>query len=439
MTVRPGIVSQSVDNQDRLNVLVVGSGSREHALAWALSHSPSVAKLWAMPGNPGIASVAQLVDIPVTEVDRIGDWAVDHEVDLVVVGPEAPLALGLADRLIERGVRVFGPTQAAAELEWSKSYAKDFMRRHLIPTAPYGVFSRLDEAMTFVREADLPLVVKADGLAAGKGVTICQTVGEAEAAIRAALLDRVFGDAGNRVVVEGYLEGEELSVIALVDGERMVILPTARDYKRLRDGDDGPNTGGMGCYAPVRDLEPGLLHSIRKTVMQPAVDGLRDEGRLFRGALYAGLMLTNDGPQVLEFNCRFGDPETQVIMPLLDCDLAAVLRDCADGRLTVDEVPLRPATTVCVVLAAEGYPERPRAGDAIAGVEDAIALDALVFQAGTARRDGTLVTHGGRVLSVVGVDADLAGAAARAYAGAGVIRFSGKQFRSDIAAVPQPA
>jgi phosphoribosylamine--glycine ligase len=428
-----------VEKSDQLRVLVVGSGAREHALAWALSRSPSVEQLWAMPGNPGIASVAHVVDIAATDVEHITDWAAAHEVSLVLVGPEAPLALGLADRLIERGIRVFGPTRAAAELEWSKSYAKDFMRRHSIPTAPYGVFSHLDDALNFVQQMALPFVVKADGLAAGKGVSICQTTGEAEAAIRAALLDRVFGDAGNRVVVEGFLEGVELSVIALVDGERMAVLPPARDYKRLREGDAGPNTGGMGSYAPVRELDSGLMSNVRETILQPVVDGLRGEGRPFRGALYAGLMLTRDGPQVLEFNCRFGDPETQVIVPLLDCDLAAVLRDCADGKLTVDEVPLRPATAVCVVLAAEGYPERPRSGDAIVGVDDVIAQDTLVFQAGTARREDTLVTHGGRVLSVVGVHSNLARAAARAYAGAELIRFAGKQLRGDVAAVPQPA
>jgi phosphoribosylamine--glycine ligase len=439
MTERIWKASKNLGHRDQLSVLVVGSGAREHALVWALSRSPSVGEIWSVPGNPGIASMARVAGISVTDVDAITDWAIDHGIGLVVVGPEAPLALGQADRLIERGVPVFGPTRAAAELEWSKSYAKDFMQRHGIPTARYGVFSDPDAALGFAHQADLPLVVKADGLAAGKGVTICQSIADVEAAIQAALVDRTFGEAGDRVVVEGFLAGEELSVIALVDGERMALLPPARDYKRLRDGDEGPNTGGMGSYAPVCDLDPQLMRQIKERILQPTVDGLRIEGRPFRGALYAGLMLTGDGPQVLEFNCRFGDPETQVLVPLLDCDLGAVLLECATGQLTLDEIPLRRVTAVCVVLAAEGYPVRPRGGDVITGVDDAIEQGALVFQAGTAHQDSALVTHGGRVLSVVGIGDDLAGAAARAYDGAEAIQFAGKQSRGDIAAVPQPA
>jgi phosphoribosylamine--glycine ligase len=439
MTVRPGIVSDNVDTRDRLRVLVVGSGAREHALAWSLSRSSSVGRLWAAPGNPGIAEVAQLVELPVTDVAGITNWAAGHAIDLVVVGPEAPLALGLTDRLLEKGIRVFGPTQAAAELEWSKSYAKDFMQSHGIPTAPYGVFTDAEAALRFVSELPLPLVVKADGLAAGKGVTICSNEPEAEAAIRAALVDRRFGDAGQRIVIEGFLEGEELSVIALVDGERMIVLPPARDYKRLQEGDEGPNTGGMGSYAPLPELDPGLMQRIRQTILHPVVSELRDDGRPFRGALYAGLMLTRDGPQVLEFNCRFGDPETQVIVPLLDGDLAAVLLQCAEGRLEIGEMLLRPESAVCVVLAAAGYPERPRGGDPIDGIDDALTEGALVFQAGTALKNDALVTNGGRVVSVVGVDSSLAGAAARAYVAADAIQFAGKQSRRDIATVPQPA
>lgn len=439
MTAGTATSSVSTEKRDDISVLVVGSGSREHALTWALSHSPSITDLWALPGNPGIASLAQTIDLSVGDVRGIADWAVDHAIDLVVVGPEAPLAAGLADLLIERGIPVFGPTRAAAELEWSKAFAKEFMRRHAIPTAPFGVFSDFDAAQNFVRESSYPLVIKADGLAAGKGVTICNSVTEAEEAIRAALVDRVFGKAGDDVVIESFLDGDELSVIALVDGKRMVVLPPARDYKRLRDGGEGPNTGGMGSYAPVPDLAPGLLRQIQETILQPVVDGMLNEDRPFRGALYAGLMLTPAGPRVLEFNCRFGDPETQVLLPLLDCDLAVILLDCATGRLEIDTLPIRPLAAVCVVLAARGYPERPRAGDVIVGVDEAIAQGTLVFQAGTALRDEALVTHGGRVLSVVGLDADLSDAAARAYAGVDHIRFEGKQFRGDIAAVPQPA
>ena len=423
------------------SVLVVGSGAREHALVWTLAKSPSVSELWAAPGNPGIAETARIVDLPVTDVDAIADWAAANRIGLVVVGPEAPLALGLTDLLQERGIVVFGPNRAAAELEWSKAFAKEFMRRHGIPTAPFGVFTEAEAALNFARSASFPLVVKADGLAAGKGVLICQTLAEAEAAIRSVLVERAFGDAGNQVVIETFLEGEELSVIALTDGERMVTLPAARDYKRLRDGNQGPNTGGMGSYAPVPDLDPELHAQIRDVILQPTIDGLRADGRPFRGALYAGLMLTRDGPQVLEFNCRFGDPETQVILPLLDFDLAELMRLCAKGRLATESVTALPESAVCVVLAAEGYPERPRGGDAVTGISAVLERSALVFHAGTALRDGELVTNGGRVLSIVGLGADLPRAAERAYAAAELIDFAGKQMRRDIALslAPQPA
>src|SRR5215207_2364052 len=295
-----------------ISVLVVGAGAREHVLVWALARSRSVRDVWAAPGNPGITAMAQTVSLHVMDVEAIADWAQEHEISLVVVGPEVPLALGLADLLEARGIPVFGPSRAAAELEWSKAFAKDFMRRNGIPTAPYGVFTELEAAVDFILTAGAPLVVKADGLAAGKGVMICETQAEAEEAVRSVLVDRTFQAAGDRVVIEAFLEGEELSVIAVVDGERIAVLPAARDYKRLRDGNVGPNTGGMGCYAPVNDLDPDLLPRVRDYVLEPAVAGLRAEGRPYRGALYAGLMLTSAGPMALEFNCRFGDPETQV-------------------------------------------------------------------------------------------------------------------------------
>jgi phosphoribosylamine--glycine ligase len=415
------------------SVLVVGSGAREHALAWALARSPTVGELWATPGNPGIATVARTVDLPVSDVEGIANWAADRSIGLVVVGPEAPLALGLTDLLLARGVPVFGPTRAAAELEWSKAFAKDFMVRHGIPTAPFGAFTDLDAALAFVRESDRPLVVKADGLAAGKGVLVCATPDEAEAAVRTVLEERAFGAAGMRVVIEACLEGNELSVIALVDGERLAVLPAARDYKRLRDGDHGPNTGGMGSYAPVPEIDAATLAMVRNMVLEPTVSGLRAEGRPYRGALYAGLMLTSDGPRVLEFNCRFGDPETQVIVPLLGGDLAELLRACAGGRLAPDEMEIRPGAAVCVVLAAEGYPERPRAGDPIGGIDLGLETGALVFHAGTALHGGRLVTGGGRVLSVVGVGPDVDTATARAYTAADRIGFAGKQMRRDVA------
>jgi phosphoribosylamine---glycine ligase len=415
------------------SVFVVGSGAREHALVWALANSQSVSEIWAAPGNPGIATIAQTVGIPITNVDAIVDWAEAHDIGLVVVGPEAPLALGLADLLGARGIPVFGPSRAAAELEWSKAFAKDFMRRHGIPTAPYGVFAEIEAAVNFIRTASVPVVVKADGLAAGKGVLICTTPAEAEDAVRSVLVERAFQGAGDRVVIEQFLEGEELSVIAVVDGERFAVMPPARDYKRLCDGDQGPNTGGMGSYAPVHDLDPEVMARVRESVLEPAVAGLRAEGRPYCGALYAGLMLTSEGPMALEFNCRFGDPETQVILPLLDLDLGQLLLSCAEGRLATESIEKHPSVAVCVVLAADGYPERPRAGDPIHGIEAALQTGALVFHAGTGERDGRLVTHGGRVLSVVATGADLTAAAARAYVAADMIQFDGMQLRRDVA------
>ncbi|MFN8594280.1 MAG: phosphoribosylamine--glycine ligase [Thermomicrobiales bacterium] len=430
----PAVALHRAKSGPSRSVLVVGSGAREHALVWALSRSPSVGDLWAAPGNPGSAELATLVDVPVSDINGLATWAEAHDIGLVVVGPEAPLAQGLADRFHERNIPVFGATRSAAELEWSKSFAKAFMRRHGIPTAAYGVFSDPVTAADYARRATYPLVVKADGLAAGKGVVICSSRDEAEAAIRSMLIERAFGDAGGKVVIEEFLDGEELSVIALVDGERIAMLPLARDYKRLYTGGEGPNTGGMGSFAPVTLPDPTLMSEVQEMILQPVVDGLRAEGRPYRGALYAGLMLTKHGPRVLEFNCRFGDPETQVILPLLEGDLVELLRDCASGQLDPDSVTSRPGAAVCVVLAAAGYPEHPRKGDVIQGIAEAVERGALVFHAGTARRDGELITSGGRVLSVVGLGDDVRAATEQAYCAADAIRFDGMQVRRDIGA-----
>ena len=416
-----------------LTVLLVGSGGREHALAWALSRAPSVGRLLVAPGNPGTAEIADNLPIRADDLDALVEAALANQADLVVVGPEAPLAAGLADRLVERNIAVFGPTRAAAELEWSKSFAKRFMRQHGIPTADYRVFDAPDAALSAARRTTYPLVVKADGLAAGKGVTVCATPEQAEAALRDAMLERAFGDAGRRVVLEQFLAGEEASVIALVDGQRLAPLPPARDYKRLGDGDQGPNTGGMGSFAPAPAVTPDLLAQVEREILRPAVDGLRAAGRPYRGALYAGLMLTADGPKVIEFNSRFGDPETQATLPLLEGDFAQCLLACARGELQTAPT-VRPGSALCVTLAAAGYPAAPESGRAISGIQAARAAGALVFQAGTARQAGRLVTAGGRVLSVVGLGADLAQATERAYAAADLIRFEGRQLRRDLGA-----
>jgi phosphoribosylamine--glycine ligase len=416
-----------------LKVLVVGSGGREHALVWAIANSPSVTRVWAAPGNDGMSPLATLVPLAATDVPGITAWAREHAIDLVVIGPDAAVAAGLADALEAVGIAAFGPSRAASELEWSKVFAKHFMARHGIPTAAYGTFDNLESALGFVSQAPMPLVVKADGLAAGKGVLICETREQAANAVRAIMQERAFGDAGARVVLEEFLDGTELSVFALIDGERYALLPLARDYKRLSDGNEGPNTGGMGSFAPVTDVPASVLEEIRRRVLEPTISGMRQEGRPYRGVLYTGLMLTPDGPRVLEYNCRFGDPETQVLMPLLNVDVAQLLLRCAQGRLESESVAVRNAAAVCVVLASAGYPEQPRTGDPIAGVTAAEERGALVFQAGVKQVGDQLLTHGGRVLATVGVAGDLGAARELAYAAADDITFAGKHLRHDIA------
>jgi phosphoribosylamine--glycine ligase len=420
-----------------VKVLVVGSGAREHALVRALSLDPAVDAVTAAPGNPGIAAVADLVPIAAGDVDALAAWASGNGIGLVVVGPEAPLAAGLADRLEALGIPVFGPTRAAAELEWSKVFAKQFMLDHGVPTAKYAAFDELQPALAYAAAATYPQVVKADGLAAGKGVAVCASLIEAEAAIRAALQHGAFGTAGARVVIEDFLPGEELSVIALTDGERIAVLPPARDHKRLLDGDRGPNTGGMGAIAPVPSAAGEPLARVLEEILRPTIAGLAAMGRPYRGAIYAGVMLTADGPKTLEFNCRFGDPETQAILPLLGGDLAALLLACATGRLDPADLDVRPGAAVSLVLAADGYPERPRSGDAISGIAEAEAAGALVFHPGTALNPaGGLESAGGRVLSVVGTGDSVAAAADVAYAAAGKISFAGMHLRGDIGRSP---
>ncbi len=426
----------AVADPSGLDVLVVGSGGREHALAWALRRSPSVRQVYAAPGNPGIAEVAELVDIQPTDTTAMAEWAAGNGIGLVVVGPEASLAAGMADRMEQFGIPVFGASKAAAELEWSKVFAKRFMQQHDIPTADYAMFTNLGPALGFLSATRYPLVVKADGLAAGKGVTICATREEAEQAVREALGGR-FGAAGARVVIEEFLEGSELSVIALCDGERIQLLPSARDHKRLLDGDQGPNTGGMGAFAPVLEADDPILREAVERVLQPTVDGLRAIGRPYRGALYAGLMVTPAGIKVLEFNCRFGDPETQAIVPLIEGDLAQAMLSCARGSLIETAIWQKAGAAVCVTLAAAGYPAKPEAGASIVGVESAEAEGSLIFHAGTARIGRDLVTAGGRVMSVVGVGETVDRAVERAYFGADRITFAGKQVRRDIAANKQ--
>lgn len=426
-------------------VLVVGSGAREHALCWRLRRD-GVERVIEAPGNAGHADVADVrPEVPAGDFDRIVALARDESADLVVVGPEAPLVAGLADRLVEAGVPVFGPGAAAAAIEGSKATCREVAAAARIPMAEGRAFDAVDPALAYAATLGGPVVVKADGLAAGKGVTLCGSLDEAEAALRDALELRAFGEAGGRVVVERALRGPEASVIAICDASTALALPAARDHKRIGEGDRGPNTGGMGAYSPLPDLDDAAVAEIVRDFHVPTLASLAARGRPFRGALYAGLMLTDHGARLLEYNARFGDPETQAILPRLAVPLAPLLLAAASDRLAdvaaalgVDGslLPACPGAAAAVVLAAEGYPGTPRAGDEIRGVEDARAAGALVFEAGTARREGVPVTAGGRVLTVVGEGRDLEEARRIAYAAAARISFEGMQLRRDIGAAP---
>jgi phosphoribosylamine---glycine ligase len=422
-----------------MRVLVIGSGGREHALVWALRQSQDVTPLCA-PGNPGIAASARCLPHSALDIGGLAETAEREGIDLTIVGPEAPLASGIVDTFAKRGLRAFGPTQHAAVLEASKAFMKTLCQRYDIPTAPFQIFEHPGDAIAHVRRAARPVVVKADGLAGGKGVVVASTVDEGVQAIEAMMVARRFGEAGARVVIEEVLQGEEVSVLALCDGTTVSPLLPVQDYKRLRDGDRGPNTGGMGSYAPAAFVDQPLLDRITDEVLEPVVWAMAQEGRPYRGVLYAGLMLTAEGPQVLEFNVRLGDPETQAMLPLLQTDLCEALEAVVAGHLDGFAPQWRAASCVCVVLCADGYPDSPRTGQPIAGLEDAQALpDVLVFHAGTGAQDGKLVTAGGRVLNVVAVGRTGAEATRRAYAAAEMIQFEGKVLRYDIgapAAVP---
>ncbi|MEO8677996.1 MAG: phosphoribosylamine--glycine ligase [Vicinamibacterales bacterium] len=428
-----------------MRILVLGSGGREHALAWKLGREAGVTYILCAPGNAGMARQVKTAPVDPLNLDAVVALIKTHEIDLTVVGAEAPLGAGLANRLAAEGHRVFGPTRAAAQLETSKAFAKDFMARHHVPTAKYRVCTSADEAIAAIRSGEFgdTLVVKADGLAAGKGVVVAPDRATAEAAVRGAMLDRTFGDAGARVVLEECLVGPEVSFFVVADGESFVPLLSAQDHKRIFDDDRGPNTGGMGAFAPSPLMTEALQAQVIREIVQPVLSGMASEGNPFRGFLYCGLMLTPDGPKVIEFNVRFGDPECQVVMPLLDQPLAPLLMAAAGGRLEGEGFsPRRQAeakasalqVSVGVVLAAHGYPGEARSGDVIHGL-DAVARecpDVLVFHAGVKERDGQLVTAGGRVLTVVARDSSFETAIAGAYKAAACIQFDGMQLRRDI-------
>jgi phosphoribosylamine--glycine ligase len=416
-----------------MKVLVVGGGGREHALAWKISQSPLVTKLFCAPGNPGTATLAENLPIAVDQLDKLLAFAFEHKIDLTVVGPEQPLSLGIVDLFESHGLKVFGPSQKAAFIEGSKAFSKDLMQKYNVPTAAYGVFSDQIEAETFIKRTGAPIVVKADGLAAGKGVIIAQTCDEAVAAVRDMLSGNAFGSAGSRVVIEEFLTGEEASFLVITDGINIIPLASAQDHKAIFDGDRGPNTGGMGAYSPAPVVSPEIHEMAMQQVIRPTVNGMAAEGRPYRGVLYAGLMIKDGKIKTLEFNARFGDPECQPLLMRMKTDIVPVLLAVAEGDLGTLSIDWHDKAAVCVVMASEGYPGSIRTGDAISGLDQAAALDDVyVFHAGTAAKDGTCVTSGGRVLGVTALGSTVKEAIEKAYQGTDAITWTGVQYRRDI-------
>lgn len=419
-----------------MKVLVIGSGGREHALAWKIRQSQMVEELFCSPGNAGIAEIADCPPLASSDPNAVAEFVQRQGIDLTVIGPEQPLAQGIADKIIDKGKAVFGPTAGAARLEGSKVFAKEFMTRHKVPTAAYEVFDDPDAALRYVDGAELPLVVKADGLAAGKGVVIAETAQHARDAIQKMMVQKVFGAAGRRVVIEECLVGREASFFAVTDGTRVIPLVTCQDYKRVYDDDRGPNTGGMGTYSPALHLDRATTGMVLETIVGPTIKGIAKEGHPYRGVLYVGLMLTDAGPRVLEYNCRFGDPETQVILPRLNSDLVPLLAAAAHGDLSGVRVEWRREASVCVVLAAQGYPGAYQKGKKVTGLEQyAGRMDLLFFHAGTRTGPGGEIrTAGGRVLGVTALGRDLNEAREKAYEAAANVSFPAMHFRRDIAA-----
>ncbi len=416
-----------------MKVLVIGGGGREHALVWKIAQSPMVTRLYCAPGNPGIAALAECVNIAANDIDALQSFAREQNIDLTVVGPEDPLARGIVDHFESSGLRAFGPSRPAARLESSKAFAKSLMVNHGIPTGRYAKFGDPAEAKAYVREQGAPIVVKADGLAAGKGVTVAQTEDEAMAAIDAAMTQRVFGDAGSNVIVEECLCGEEASILAFTDGASVIPMAPSQDHKAVFNGDTGPNTGGMGAYSPAPVITDALLEEVTHTILEPCVHGMARGGTPYRGVLYAGLMITESGPKVIEFNCRFGDPETQVVLPRMRSDLVPALVACCEG--TLDRIHIEWDTRACVsvVMASGGYPGPFDKGFPIHGIDDAErGAGVVVFHAGTKLVDGEVVTNGGRVLNVTALGNTIPDAIARAYDGADRISFEKAHYRTDI-------
>lgn len=417
-----------------MKVLVVGGGGREHALCWKLAQSPSVHKIYCAPGNAGTALVAENVPIPVTDIENLRLFAEHQSVDLTVVGPETPLIAGIVDAFEAKGMRIFGPSREPAMMEGSKAYAKEVMQRAKIPTAPFAIFEDPASARDYLRAQNFPIVIKADGEAAGKGVVVAKDYAEADAAIHSMMEQRIFGKSGDKVVIEECLHGEEVSVMAFVDGDTVVPMVAVQDHKRIFEGDTGPNTGGMGAYSPVPAAPQIVVNMVKRRILEPAVAAVRETGIPYRGVLYAGIMLTRNGPYCIEFNCRFGDPETQVVLPLMETDFGEVLNAVVDVELDKTPIKFYNRAAVCVVLAAAGYPGEYPKGHVISGLDEAAKLDAVaLFHAGTAQNEqGEIVTAGGRVLGVTATGETFREAHERCYTAVSRISFDGMQFRRDI-------
>ncbi|MBI5023929.1 MAG: phosphoribosylamine--glycine ligase [Candidatus Omnitrophica bacterium] len=417
-----------------MKVLIIGSGGREHVLAWKLRKSPLVKEIYCAPGNGGIASIAQCVDIEATDIERLAAFAREKKIDLTVVGPEAPLVAGIVDIFEQKNLKIFGPTRKAARLEGSKVFAKEFMRKLNIPTAPFKVFDDMNEAMEFLKVSPLPLVVKADGLAAGKGVFICAKIQEARDAVEQIMGQKIFKEAGSRIIIEECLIGEEASILAISDGKNYVILDSSQDHKRIFDGDLGPNTGGMGAYSPAPVITEELLRKIGMQIVDPVIRGMNKQGTPFKGVLYAGLMMTDEGPMVLEFNVRFGDPEAQAILPRMKNDLAEILQSSPEGHLEKVKMDWDKRSCVCVVMASGGYPGEYETGKEIKGLDTIKDSHTVVFHAGTGKKDSKIVTAGGRVLGVTSLGETIEQAIERVYNAVEKIKFERCFFRRDIGA-----
>ncbi len=415
-----------------MNILIIGGGGREHCLAWKISRSPGVKKIYAAPGNAGIAEIAECADIRADEIEKLADFCLEKKIDLAAAGPEAPLALGVADLFTRKGIKIFGPSKEAARIESSKVFCKDFLKKHGIPSAASETFDEAWKAFDYLKTADYPLVVKADGLCAGKGVTVCGSENEADEAVRLIMEDKVFAAAGERVLIEEYLRGEEVSFMVLTDGKNIAPLMPSRDHKAALDGDRGPNTGGMGAYAPTLILNTHPRQVVLEKIIEPVIRKMAEEGAPYRGVLYAGLMLTETGPKVLEFNARFGDPETQAVLPLLKTDIVELMQKCAEGGLDSRSLEWSSDTAVCVVMASGGYPGKYETGKKITGIDKALARGAEVFHAGTRKENGDILTDGGRVLGVTAAGESAQSAVDRAYQAVREINFEGAYYREDI-------